>query len=59
MVDCITKIPIVAADEPYVRDVQMIIEGNYILTGKLGRQMFDSAVVKISSEELVYTTKRI
>jgi hypothetical protein len=37
----------------------MIIDGNCILTGKLGRQMFDSAVVEISSEELVYTNKRI
>ena len=59
LVDCITKIPIVSADEAYVRDGQIVIEGNCILTGKYGRQMFDSAVVEISSEELVYTIKRI
>ena len=59
VVDCITKIPIIAADEAYVRDGQMNIEGNCVLTGKFGRQMFDSAVVEMSSEELVYTIKRI
>ena len=59
LVDCITKIPIVSADEAHVRDGQIVIEGNCILTGKYGRQMFDSAVVEISSEELVYTIKRI
>jgi hypothetical protein len=59
IVDCITKIPIVTADEAYLRDGQMVIEGNCILTGKLGRQMFDSAVVEISGEELIYTIKRI
>jgi len=59
LVDCITKVPIVSADEAYVRDGQIVIEGNCILTGKYGRQIFDSAVVEISSEELVYTIKRI
>ena len=59
VVDCITKIPIIAADEAYVGDGHMNIEGNCVLTGKFGRQMFDSAVVEMSSEELVYTIKRI
>jgi len=59
LVDCITKVPIVSADEAYVIDGQIVIEGNCILTGKYGRQIFDSAVVEISSEELVYTIKRI
>jgi len=58
IVDCVTKIPIVAADEAYVREGQIVIEGNCVLTGKFGRQMFDSAVVEISGEELVYTIKR-
>jgi hypothetical protein len=59
VIDCITKIPTVAADEAYVRDGQIVIVGNCILTGKFGRQMFDSAVVEISGDELVYTIKRI
>jgi hypothetical protein len=59
VVDCVTKIPIIAADEAYFRDGDIVIEGNCILTGKFGRQIFDSALVKISGEELVYIIKRI
>jgi len=58
IVDCVTKIPIVAADEAYIREGHIVIEGNCVLTGKFGRQMFDSAVVEIFGEELVYTIKR-
>jgi hypothetical protein len=59
VIDCVTKKPILSADEACFRDGQMVIEGNCVLTGKLGRQMFDSAVVGVSGEELVYMIKRL
>jgi hypothetical protein len=57
VVDCITKKPIILADEAWIRNGQIMIEGNCVLTGNFGQKVFESAMVKVSGDELVYTIK--
>lgn len=57
LVDCITKKPMLVADEAWIRYGQIYIRGNCVLNKKNGRQVFESAVVKVSGDELVYAIK--
>jgi hypothetical protein len=57
LVDCVTKKPMLVADEAWIRDGQIYIQGNCVLNAKNGRQVFESAVVKVSGDELIYTIK--
>jgi len=57
LVDCVTKKPMLVADEAWIRDGQIYIQGNCVLNAKNGRQVFESVVVKVSGDELIYTIK--
>jgi hypothetical protein len=58
VIDCITKSPMVLADEAWIKEGQIYLQGNCALAGDSGRHSFECAVLDVSGEELVYTIKK-